>query len=46
LDFATVNQYWVDPADGFILMSLQHVTPELPLRIVQVRPLRPEHEAE
>ncbi|MNF97324.1 putative lipoprotein GfcB precursor [compost metagenome] len=46
LGFSTVNQYWVDPADGFILMSLQHVTPELPLRIVQVRPLRPEQTAE
>ncbi|MDT4850091.1 Group 4 capsule polysaccharide lipoprotein gfcB, YjbF [compost metagenome] len=46
LGFSTVNQYWVDPDDGFILMSLQHVTPELPLRIVQVRPLRAEQAAD
>ena len=41
LGFSARNQYWVDPADGFIMASIQHVTPELPLRIVQVRPLRP-----
>lgn len=41
LGFSALNQYWVDPADGFILASVQHVTPELPLRIVQVRPMKP-----
>ncbi|MDH4568447.1 YjbF family lipoprotein [Pseudomonas sp. BN414] len=46
LGYSARNQYWVDPADGFILASVQHVTPELPLRILQVRPLRPEHGAE
>ncbi|MFZ6049009.1 YjbF family lipoprotein [Pseudomonas sp. CR3202] len=46
LGFSARNQYWVDPADGFIMASIQHVTPELPLRIVQVRPLRPGHAGE
>ncbi|MFC5694263.1 YjbF family lipoprotein [Pseudomonas sp. GCM10022186] len=41
LGFSALNQYWVDPADGFILASVQHVTPELPLRIIQVRPMKP-----
>ena len=41
LGFSARNQYWVDPADGFILASVQHVTPELPLRIIQVRPMKP-----
>lgn len=41
LDFSARNQYWVDPADGFIMASVQHLTPELPLRIVQVRPNKP-----
>lgn len=41
LGFNALNQYWVDPADGFIMASVQHLTPELPLRIVQVRPIKP-----
>jgi hypothetical protein len=41
LGFTARNQYWVDPADGFIMASIQHLTPELPLRIVQVRPNKP-----
>ena len=41
LGFTALNQYWVDPADGFIMASVQHLTPELPLRIVQVRPNKP-----
>ena len=41
LGFTARNQYWVDPADGFIMASVQHLTPELPLRIVQVRPNKP-----
>lgn len=41
LGFTALNQYWVDPTDGFIMASVQHLTPELPLRIVQVRPNKP-----
>jgi hypothetical protein len=41
LGFTAQNRYWVDPADGFIMASEQHLTPELPLRIVQVRPNKP-----
>jgi hypothetical protein len=41
LGFTARNQYWVDPTDGFIMASVQHLTPELPLRIVQVRPNKP-----
>lgn len=41
LGFTAQNRYWVDPADGFIMASVQHLTPELPLRIVQVRPNKP-----
>lgn len=41
LGFSAQNRYWVDPADGFIMASVQHLTPELPLRIVQVRPNKP-----
>ena len=41
LDFSAQNRYWVDPIDGFIMVSEQHITPELPLRIVQVRPNKP-----
>lgn len=41
LGYSALNQYWVDPTDGFIMASIQHVTPELPLRIVQVRPNKP-----
>jgi len=41
LGFSAQNRYWVDPIDGFIMASEQHLTPELPLRIVQVRPNKP-----
>ena len=41
LGFTAQNRYWVDPTDGFIMASEQHLTPELPLRIVQVRPNKP-----
>ncbi|KAB0494591.1 YjbF family lipoprotein [Pseudomonas vancouverensis] len=41
LGFSARNRYWVDPVDGFIMASEQYLTPELPLRIVQVRPNKP-----
>ncbi|WP_315975347.1 YjbF family lipoprotein [Pseudomonas sp. 6D_7.1_Bac1] len=40
LNFHATNHYWVDPRDGFILRSEQHLTPELSLNIVQLRPDR------
>jgi hypothetical protein len=40
LNFRATNRYWVDPQDGFILRSEQHLTPQLFLKIVQVRPDR------
>ncbi len=40
LDFRATNRYWVDPHDGFILQSEQHLTPQISLRIVQLRPDR------
>lgn len=38
--FRTINRYWVDPQDGFIWMSEQHVLPGLTLKLVQLRPYR------
>ncbi|MCY1276476.1 Group 4 capsule polysaccharide lipoprotein gfcB, YjbF [compost metagenome] len=35
-----VNRYWVDPQDGFIMQSLQQVTPDLQLAITQLHPYR------
>lgn len=40
LNFHATNRYWVDPRDGFILRSEQHLTPQLFLKIVQLRPDR------
>lgn len=40
LNFSVTNHYWVDPQDGFILRSEQHLTPRLSLKIVQLRPDR------
>lgn len=40
LDFRATNHYWVDPQDGFILRSEQHLTPRLSLKILQLRPDR------
>lgn len=34
------NRYWVDPADGFIWRSLQHVTPDFSLELIELRPYR------
>ena len=40
LDFRATNRYWVDPRDGFIMQSEQHLTPQIFLKIVQLRPDR------
>lgn len=40
LDFRATNRYWVDPHDGFIMQSEQHLTPRIFLKIVQLRPDR------
>lgn len=39
-NFHATNRYWVDPADGFVWMSEQHVLPGLRMRLVQLRPYR------
>lgn len=40
LDFNATNRYWVDPQDGFIMQSEQHLTPQISLKIAQLRPDR------
>ncbi|WP_458370030.1 YjbF family lipoprotein [Pseudomonas fluorescens] len=40
LGFKATNRFWVRPDDGLILQSEQHLTPELFLKIVQLRPDR------
>ncbi|WP_411388132.1 YjbF family lipoprotein [Pseudomonas sp. MPB23] len=40
LDFHARNRYWVDPANGFIVHSEQHLTPRLTLTITQLQPTR------
>lgn len=40
LDFKATNRYWVDPQDGFIIQSEQHLTPRIFLKIAQLRPDR------
>jgi len=40
LGFTTRNRYWVDPANGFIVHSEQHLTPRLTLTITQLQPTR------
>lgn len=39
-DFRARNRYWVDPNDGFIVQSEQHLTPRLTLTITQLQPTR------
>lgn len=34
------NRYWVDPADGFVWKSRQHVAPGYPVETIQLRPYR------
>ena len=36
--FHATNRFWVRPADGLVLQSEQHLTPELFLKIVHLRP--------
>ncbi|MBW8129742.1 YjbF family lipoprotein [Pseudomonas sp. LAP_36] len=38
--FKARNRYWVDPADGFIVQSEQHLSPSLTLTITQLQPTR------
>lgn len=38
--FHAQNRYWVDPGDGFIVHSEQHLTPALTLTITQLQPTR------
>ena len=38
--FKARNRYWVDPGDGFIVQSEQHLTPHLTLTITQLQPTR------
>lgn len=38
--FHTRNRYWVDPVNGFIVQSEQHLTPDLSLTITQLQPTR------
>ena len=40
VDFAATNRYWVDPEDGFVFISEQHLLPGLVLGLTQLRPYR------
>lgn len=40
IGFSAINRYWVDPKDGFIMMSRQHISPQITLGITQLRPYR------
>lgn len=40
LGLDATNRYWVDPQDGFVMQSLQQVTPDLQVLITQLRPYR------
>jgi hypothetical protein len=42
LHYRATNRYWVDPRDGFIWKSEQHVAPGLTLQLLQLRPYRGE----
>ncbi|WP_448124922.1 YjbF family lipoprotein [Pseudomonas veronii] len=42
LGFRARNRYWVDPTDGFIVQSEQHLSPRLTLKITQLQPARKE----
>lgn len=39
-NFDVTNRYWVDPVDGFIWKSRQHVAPGQTLELIQLRPYR------
>lgn len=38
--FSAINRYWVDPHDGFVMASEQHLSPDLSVTITQLRPYR------
>jgi hypothetical protein len=38
--YQAINHYWIDPRDGFIWKSEQHLAPGLWLQLVQLRPYR------
>ena len=38
LGFSATNRFWVRPDNGLVLQSEQHLTPELALKIVHLRP--------
>lgn len=40
LGFQARNRYWVDPENGFVVQSEQHLTPALTLTITQLQPTR------
>jgi hypothetical protein len=37
IDFQAVNHYWIRPRDGLILQSQQHITPQISLKVIQLR---------
>ena len=37
IDFHAVNHYWIRPRDGFVMQSEQHLTPQITLKIIQLR---------
>ena len=37
IDFHAVNHYWIRPRDGFVMQSVQHLTPQLSLKVIQLR---------
>jgi len=37
IDFHAVNRYWVRPRDGFVIQSEQHLTPQISLKVIQLR---------
>ena len=37
IDFHAVNRYWIRPSDGFVIQSEQHLTPQISLKVVQLR---------
>ncbi|KPG98763.1 hypothetical protein AEQ67_14320 [Pseudomonas sp. RIT-PI-q] len=37
IDFHAVNRYWIRPHDGFVIQSEQHLTPQISLKVIQLR---------
>lgn len=40
IGYKALNRYWIDPHDGFIMKSIQNITPEMQFTITQIRPYR------